>query len=674
LSLPANVTLVAPQGATINGNLHITGANTTVQGFTFDGGMVDIGNSSGATVQGNVFNSGSAGVTFNGADNAHIVDNSFNNISGGAVDGWGLNTSTISGNHFSSVTQGINLDFNDDPSRGNDITVDHNTFANTARMPIEVGPGGAYTSNLVISNNYSDNSNLTNQAADGAVAYSIISTNGVNSLIEGNYAKGLPGPGIGIELAGSGEIKDNVTDTYQYGIVVYSPGFNVHDNANNSSIAGVLNYANATGTMQNNTDQPDAAQQAHVQSIDPPADGTTTGTSQTVDSSASSTQAASTTDGTTSDASHTTGTSASSTQTASTADGTTSHATDPSASSTQTASATDGTTSDASHATDPSVSSTQVASTTDGTTADASHATDPSASSTQTASATDGTTADASHATNPSASSTQVASTTDGTTSDASHATDTSASSTQAASASDGTTTSHISFGSEGGQDPALTASSADALQSEYQSVIDRDHVSSIDFNLAGAAEQDQQSITLRDQAIVGVEAANPDLQVSFTLPAASTGLDANALNVLQNAMADGVHIDAVNILVNGSGQSVDSTGQVSADATNAASATAKQLADLGLDAKVGITPAAGTNDSTSGVVKSADAQTSTTNADPAQLSTGSAASDNNSSSSGAQADAAHAHDSHAGSSDLSGMTYQPFEYSGILHHHDHVG
>jgi hypothetical protein len=629
LSLPANVTLVAPQGATINGNLHITGANTTVQGFTFDGGMVDIGNSSGATVQGNVFNSGSAGVTFNGADNAHIVDNSFNNISGGAVDGWGLNTSTISGNHFSSVTQGINLDFNDDPSRGNDITVDHNTFANTARMPIEVGPGGAYTSNLVISNNYSDNSNLTNQAADGAVAYSIISTNGVNSLIEGNYAKGLPGPGIGIELAGSGEIKDNVTDTYQYGIVVYSPGFNVHDNANNSSIAGVLNYANATGTMQNNTDQPDAAQQAHVQSIDPPADGTTTGTSQTVDSSASSTQ---------------------------------------------TASATDGTTSDASHATDPSVSSTQVASTTDGTTADASHATDPSASSTQTASATDGTTADASHATNPSASSTQVASTTDGTTSDASHATDTSASSTQAASASDGTTTSHISFGSEGGQDPALTASSADALQSEYQSVIDRDHVSSIDFNLAGAAEQDQQSITLRDQAIVGVEAANPDLQVSFTLPAASTGLDANALNVLQNAMADGVHIDAVNILVNGSGQSVDSTGQVSADATNAASATAKQLADLGLDAKVGITPAAGTNDSTSGVVKSADAQTSTTNADPAQLSTGSAASDNNSSSSGAQADAAHAHDSHAGSSDLSGMTYQPFEYSGILHHHDHVG
>jgi hypothetical protein len=626
LSLPANVTLVAPQGATINGNLHITGANTTVQGFTFDGGMVDIGNSSGATVQGNVFNSGSAGVTFNGADNAHIVDNSFNNISGGAVDGWGLNTSTISGNHFSSVTQGINLDFNDDPSRGNDITVDHNTFANTARMPIEVGPGGAYTSNLVISNNYSDNSNLTNQAADGAVAYSIISTNGVNSLIEGNYAKGLPGPGIGIELAGSGEIKDNVTDTYQYGIVVYSPGFNVHDNANNSSIAGVLNYANATGTMQNNTDQPDAAQQAHVQSIDPPADGTTTGTSQTVDSSASSTQAASTTDGTTSDASHTTGTSASSTQTASTADGTTSHATD------------------------------------------------PSASSTQTASATDGTTADASHATNPSASSTQVASTTDGTTSDASHATDTSASSTQAASASDGTTTSPISFGSEGGQDPALTASSADALQSEYQSVIDRDHVSSIDFNLAGAAEQDQQSITLRDQAIVGVEAANPDLQVSFTLPAASTGLDANALNVLQNAMADGVHIDAVNILVNGSGQSVDSTGQVSADATNAASATAKQLADLGLDAKVGITPAAGTNDSTSGVVKSADAQTSTTNADPAQLSTGSAASDNNSSSSGAQADAAHAHDSHAGSSDLSGMTYQPFEYSGILHHHDHVG
>ena len=61
LSLPGNVSLVAPQGATLLGNLHLSGLDTTVQGFTFEGGLVDIGSSQGATVRDNAFNGGNAG-------------------------------------------------------------------------------------------------------------------------------------------------------------------------------------------------------------------------------------------------------------------------------------------------------------------------------------------------------------------------------------------------------------------------------------------------------------------------------------------------------------------------------------------------------------------------------------------------------------------------------------
>jgi hypothetical protein len=655
LSLPANVTLVAPQGATIVGNLHMSDPNTTVQGFTFEGGMVDIGNSQGATVSDNVFNGGSAGVKFDGADNAHILNNNFNNIAGGAVDGWGLNESTISGNHFANVTQGINLDFNNDPTRGHDVVVDANTFVNTARMPIEVGPGGAYTSNLVIRDNWSDNSNLTNQASDGAVAYSIISTNGVNTLIEGNYAKGLPGHGIGIELAGSGEIKNNMTDTYEYGIVVYSPGFNVHDNANvNTSIAGVLNYANADGTMQNNTDQADAAMLAHVKAIDPPVDGTTSDTSQVADSSASTTQAASTTDGATSD---------------------TSHATDASSSVAPAASTTDSTTSDASHAIDTAASTAQADPTTDGTTGDGSAAqmVSPYIDMANPADADLVAIAQASGVHDLTLASVLSSDQGIGWHGVGSIADDTLANGTsilsqvEAIQAAGGHIT--ISFGGEGGQEPALTAPSAEALQAEYQSVIDRYHVSSVDFDIGSSAELDQHSITERDQAIVGLQAANPDLKVSFTLPALSTGLDADALSVLQNAKDDGVHIDQVNIAVSGASQPVDNNGQMSEDAINAAAATAKQLADLGLDAKVGVTPTTGANDVASGTATPPPV----TNPDPAQPSTDGAVSDSGNSTD-THADAAHAHDGHAAWSDFSGFSHQPFQYSGIQHHHDHIG
>src|SRR5260370_16410944 len=51
-----------------------------------------------------------------------------------------------------------------------------------------------------------------------------------------------------------------------------------------------------------------------------------------------------------------------------------------------------------------------------------------------------------------------------------------------------------ISFGGAAGQEAALTAMTAANLQAEYQSVIDRYHVHSLDFDIEGAAAADHRS------------------------------------------------------------------------------------------------------------------------------------------------------------------------------------
>ena len=166
-----------------------------------------------------------------------------------------------------------------------------------------------------------------------------------------------------------------------------------------------------------------------------------------------------------------------------------------------------------------------------------------------------------------------------------------------------------ISFEGTAGEEAALTAADATILQAEYQSVIGRYYINSIDFDIEDTAEANQHSLNLRDQAIVGLEAANPNLKVFFTVPVLPAGLDASGLNVLQTAKNDGVRTDTVNIMAMDYGQSVDNNGQMSQDAIDAVGATERQLAGVGLVAKMGVTPMIGVDDINSEVFTLSDAQ-----------------------------------------------------------------
>ena len=217
-----------------------------------------------------------------------------------------------------------------------------------------------------------------------------------------------------------------------------------------------------------------------------------------------------------------------------------------------------------------------------------------------------------------------------------------------------------ISFGGSAGIDPAAAAPNAQALQAEYQSVIDRYGVTSLDFDIEGAEVADQHAITLRDQALVGLKAANPNLTISFTLPVLPTGLDSNGLNVLQSARHDGLNPDVINVMAMDYGASVDQGGQMGTDAISAALSTIDQIHFIGLTSKLGITPMIGVNDVSSEVFKLTDAQDllafAKGNGDVARLSMWSVARDN-----GSQAGA------HYAAPDASGIAQSNYQFASIF-------
>ncbi len=217
-----------------------------------------------------------------------------------------------------------------------------------------------------------------------------------------------------------------------------------------------------------------------------------------------------------------------------------------------------------------------------------------------------------------------------------------------------------LSFGGAAGIDPAAAATSATALQAEYQSAIDRYGLTSLDFDIEGAEVADTHAMALRDQALVALKAANPGLAISFTLPVLPTGLDANGMNVLATAKKDGLAPDMVNIMTMDYGSSVDNGGAMGSDAISAAQATLQQIASLGLSSKLGITPMIGVNDVASEIFSLADAQQveswAASNVNVSRLSMWSVARDNG-------AGAGHAY----ASADTSGIAQSNRQFASIL-------
>ncbi|MFK0280391.1 cellulose binding domain-containing protein [Streptomyces sp. NPDC090499] len=169
-----------------------------------------------------------------------------------------------------------------------------------------------------------------------------------------------------------------------------------------------------------------------------------------------------------------------------------------------------------------------------------------------------------------------------------------------------------VSFGGASGSELATTCSSADALAAAYGKVVDAYNLTKVDFDVEGGALPNTTANTNRAKAIAKLQAAHPNLDVSFTLPVMPEGLTQDGVNLLSNAKANGVKISAVNIMAMDYGPAYN--GDMGTYATQAATATQAQIKSvLGLSDSaawkaVAVTPMIGVNDVSSEVFKVDDA------------------------------------------------------------------
>ncbi len=170
-----------------------------------------------------------------------------------------------------------------------------------------------------------------------------------------------------------------------------------------------------------------------------------------------------------------------------------------------------------------------------------------------------------------------------------------------------------VSFGGAAGVELAQSCTNLSQLTAAYQSVINTLHVTHIDFDVEGAAIADTASVNRRFQAINQLEAANPGLVVSITVPVLPTGLDNNGVAFIQAAASNHTRLDIVNIMAMDYYGSFDAGGaQMGNYAVQAAQNTLTQVRSVfpgATYAMLGITPMIGQNDDPAEIFTLADAR-----------------------------------------------------------------
>jgi hypothetical protein len=178
-----------------------------------------------------------------------------------------------------------------------------------------------------------------------------------------------------------------------------------------------------------------------------------------------------------------------------------------------------------------------------------------------------------------------------------------------------------VSFGGADGTELAQACTTEASLQAAYQEVINSLGVTHLDFDIEGPTLDYTAANNLRFQAINGLEAANPGLVVSVTLPTFPTGLAADGVAFLDLAKQDGTRIDLVNVMAMDYGASY--TGDMGQEAIGAAEGTLAQVKAVwpaDTYANVGVTPMIGINDQSSEDFTEADASALVSWADTAHL------------------------------------------------------
>ena len=176
-----------------------------------------------------------------------------------------------------------------------------------------------------------------------------------------------------------------------------------------------------------------------------------------------------------------------------------------------------------------------------------------------------------------------------------------------------------VSFGGQGSTELATACSDAVSLEGQYQSVISAYNLTHIDFDIEGPSLADDMSKDRRNKVIAALQKKNADrgheLNISYTLPVTPSGLTAEGIKILQNAVTNKVNIATVNIMAMDYG-GAEIANKMAQTAIDAANKTFAQIQTIFFEKSadevrtmIGVTPMIGTNDTKPEVFTLADAK-----------------------------------------------------------------
>lgn len=165
-----------------------------------------------------------------------------------------------------------------------------------------------------------------------------------------------------------------------------------------------------------------------------------------------------------------------------------------------------------------------------------------------------------------------------------------------------------ISFGGAGGTELAISETNVIVLEAKYQSVIDRYKFTWLDFDIEGDAMSNSDANQRRNTVLAALQAKNPRLIISYTLPVDPDGISVESQHLLADAVAKGVKIHSVNVMTMDFGAHF-SNGRKMSDVSIASALKAyAQSSGIVPGTRIGLTPMIGQNDEPGEVFTQKDA------------------------------------------------------------------
>ena len=173
-----------------------------------------------------------------------------------------------------------------------------------------------------------------------------------------------------------------------------------------------------------------------------------------------------------------------------------------------------------------------------------------------------------------------------------------------------------VSFGGADGKELAIAETNAAALEAKYQGIIDRYQLTWLDFDIEGDSLDKQDANARREVVLAKLQAKNPGLRITYTLPVDPDGIPRGGLKLLEDARAKGVKVYSANVMTMDFGEHF-SKGKKMSDVSIASALKAReQCAAVDPAMQIGLTAMIGQNDQRSEIFSQEDAKALKTWAD----------------------------------------------------------